>query len=128
MRTKLVDFKISIRDCRGRVVDYKIGCIMSEFKSLLEPIDRVKRLLDYAAVLLEFDESERVRVNIKVNGFSVQVWLCVGMDEFCRMRFSADIDSEIIQGFCSCLVWILDGDYPNEVMGLKIENLSTLNI
>ncbi|KAF6157504.1 hypothetical protein GIB67_004442 [Kingdonia uniflora] len=109
------------------VVDYKVGRIVSEFKSLLEPIDRVKRLLDYAAVLPEFDESERVRVN-KVNGCSVQVWLCVGMDEFGRMRFSADSDSEITKGFCSCLVWILDGAYPDEVIGLKTEDLSALNV
>ncbi|KAF6174813.1 hypothetical protein GIB67_015990 [Kingdonia uniflora] len=44
------------------------------------------------------------------------------------MRFSTDSDSEIIKGFCSCLVWILDGAYPDKVMGLKIENLSALNV
>jgi hypothetical protein len=50
------------------------------------------------------------------------------MDEFGRMRFKADSDSEISKGFCSCLIWILDGAKPEEVMGVRSEDLSEMNV
>ena len=50
------------------------------------------------------------------------------MDENGRMHFSADSDSEITRGFCSCLIAVLDGATPDEVMGMKLEDLGELNI
>lgn len=49
------------------------------------------------------------------------------MDEFGRMRFCADSDSEITKGFCSSLIWILDGAFPEEVLKLRTEDLVGLN-
>ncbi|PIA51629.1 hypothetical protein AQUCO_01100468v1 [Aquilegia coerulea] len=105
----------------------RLQSIISEFQSLTEPVDRVKKLLHYATVLPKFDEFKRVLEN-RVMGCTAQVWLDVSMDEFGRMRFAADSDSEITKGLCSCLIWILDGAFPDEVLGLKTENLSTLNV
>ncbi|PIA30289.1 hypothetical protein AQUCO_05600010v1 [Aquilegia coerulea] len=105
----------------------KLEHIVTEFKSLSEPIDRVKRLLHYATLLPGFNELDRVSSN-KVTGCTVQVWLDVSMDEFGRMRFLADSDSEIMKGFCSCLIWLLDGEFPEEVLKLNIEDLDVLNI
>lgn len=44
------------------------------------------------------------------------------------MRFWADSDSEITKGFCACLVSVLDGAAPEEVLGLKTEDLAALNV
>lgn len=44
------------------------------------------------------------------------------------MRFLADSDSEITKGFCACLVWLLDGAAPDEVLALKTEDLNALNV
>ncbi|KAJ0095062.1 hypothetical protein Patl1_16023 [Pistacia atlantica] len=106
---------------------YRLQLLASEFSSLTEPIDRVKRLLDYAAVLPALDESARVQEN-RVTGCTTQVWLDVVMDEKGKMRFRADSDSEISKGFCSCLIMVLDGSEPEEVLGVKTEDLTEMNV
>ncbi|ESQ28502.1 hypothetical protein EUTSA_v10018964mg [Eutrema salsugineum] len=105
----------------------KLRLLVTEFRSLTEPIDRVKRLLNYATVLAPLDDSARVPAN-RVTGCTTQVWLEIKKDELGRMRFKADSDSEISKGFCSCLIWILDGAKPEEVMGVRSEDLSEMNV
>ncbi|CAH8382753.1 unnamed protein product [Eruca vesicaria subsp. sativa] len=105
----------------------KLCLLVSEFRSLTEPIDRVKRLLNYAMELAPLDDSARVPEN-RVPGCTTQVWLDVKMDELGRMRFRADSDSEISKGFCSCLIWILDGARPEEVLGVRGEDLVEMNV
>lgn len=112
---------------RAEITDDRIQRLVSEFESLKEPIDRVKRLLDYAARLPPFDESARLPGN-RVMGCTTQVWLEARMDEHGRMRFRADSDSEITKGFISCLIWLLDGAEPGEVVAVKSENLGALNV
>uniref|UniRef100_A0A5B7B838 Fe-S metabolism associated domain-containing protein n=1 Tax=Davidia involucrata TaxID=16924 RepID=A0A5B7B838_DAVIN len=108
------------------VVD-KLQSLVSEFKSLSEPIDRVKRLLHYATLLPPFDESARVQAN-RVMGCTTQVWLEARMDANGVMRFRADSDSEITKGFCSCLMWLLDGAAPEEVLEVKTVDLADMNV
>ncbi|KAK6922296.1 Fe-S metabolism associated domain, SufE-like [Dillenia turbinata] len=101
--------------------------LVSEFRSLPEPIDRVKRLLHYATLLNPFDDSARIPAN-SVSGCTAQVWLEVKIDEFEKVRFLADSDSEITKGFCSCLIWLLDGASPEEVLNVRTEDLRDLNV
>ncbi|KAI3761390.1 hypothetical protein L1987_51804 [Smallanthus sonchifolius] len=105
----------------------KLQRLASEFKSIPEPIDRVKRLLHYASLLPPFDDSLKVPAN-RVMGCTAQVWLDVRMDADGLLRFLADSDSEITKGFCSCLISVLDGATPEEVLGLKTEDLGDLNV
>ncbi|CAH8257411.1 unnamed protein product [Arabidopsis lyrata] len=118
---------VSVEAPLGTKTTDKLRILVSEFRSLTEPIDRVKRLLHYAATLAPLDDSARVSAN-RVTGCTTQVWLEIKMDEFGRMRFKADSDSEISKGFCSCLIWILDGAKPEEVMGVRSEDLSEMNV
>ncbi|XP_028752355.1 sufE-like protein 2, chloroplastic [Neltuma alba] len=108
------------------VVADKLNLLASEFRSLSEPIDRVKRLLHFAALLPPLEESARVPEN-KVRGCTTQVWLIAEMDECGRMRFRADSDSEISKGFCWCLIWMLDGAEPEEVLTVEAEDLAEMN-
>ncbi|CAN7039969.1 unnamed protein product [Brassica rapa subsp. trilocularis] len=112
---------------RTTSADDKLRLLVSEFRSLTEPIDRVKRLLNYAMDLAPLDDSARVPEN-RVPGCTTQVWLDIKMDELGRMRFRADSDSEISKGFCSCLIWILDGAKPEEVMNVRGEDLAEMNV
>ncbi|CAN4088033.1 unnamed protein product [Withania somnifera] len=105
----------------------KLKLLVSEFKSLTEPIDRVKHLLHYASLVPSTDESLKTTEN-RVPGCTAQVWLHVSLDEEEKMRFIADSDSEITKGFCACLVWFLDGATPDEVLDLKTEDLNALNV
>lgn len=105
----------------------KLQRLVLEFKSLAEPMDRVKRLLHYAAKLPPFDESGRVDEN-RVVGCATQVWVEAEMEESGRMRFRADSDSEISKGFCSCLIWVLDGAEAEEVLELKTEDFEYVNV
>ncbi|MCE3217049.1 hypothetical protein HAX54_010191, partial [Datura stramonium] len=57
----------------------KIQSLALEFRSLSEPIDRVKRLLQYASILPPLCESARIQEN-RVLGCTTQVWLEVTMD------------------------------------------------
>lgn len=50
------------------------------------------------------------------------------MDELGRMRFLADSDSEIMKGFLSCLIKLVDGEFPEVVLQLKMEDLEVMNI
>lgn len=50
------------------------------------------------------------------------------MDDDGKMRFRADSDSEITKGFCACLVSVLDGVAPDQVLGLKTDDLVALNV
>lgn len=50
------------------------------------------------------------------------------MDEDEKMKFWADSDSEITRGFCSCLITVLDGAGPEEVLKMKTEDLAALNV
>ncbi|XP_060204552.1 quinolinate synthase, chloroplastic isoform X2 [Lycium barbarum] len=105
----------------------KLQLLISEFQALVEPIDRVKRLLHYAALLPPMSASLKTTSN-RVPGCTAQVWLHVSLEEEGKMRFLADSDSEITKGFCACLVWLLDGAGPDEVLALKTEDLNTLNV
>ncbi|KAF6137188.1 hypothetical protein GIB67_030952 [Kingdonia uniflora] len=106
---------------------HKLEQLISEFQSLSESIDRVKRLLHYATLLPRFDEAKRVTEN-RVVGCTAQVWVEAKMDEFGRMRFTVDSDSEITKGFCACLISVLDGVYPEQVLKLRTEDLEMLNV
>ncbi|XP_057811061.1 sufE-like protein 2, chloroplastic [Salvia miltiorrhiza] len=98
-----------------------------EFRSLPAPIDRVKRLLHYAAILPPFDEARRVQEN-RVLGCTTQVWLEAAMDGNGAMRFRIDSDSEITKGFCSCLIWVLDGAAAEEVLSVRSDDLAAMNV
>ncbi|KAM6594872.1 hypothetical protein CsatA_002575 [Cannabis sativa] len=100
------------------LVPSKLQRLVAEFQSFSEPIDRVKRLLQYASLLPKFDDSSRVDSN-RVMGCTAQVWLAASLDKEVRMRFAADSDSKITGGFCYCLVSILDGAAPEEVLTMK---------
>lgn len=45
-----------------------------------------------------------------------------------RMRFASDSDSEITRGFCYCLVSVLDGASPEEVLAVKTDDLGDFNV
>ncbi|GAB4829262.1 hypothetical protein Ancab_018928 [Ancistrocladus abbreviatus] len=109
------------------LVSLRLKRLVSEFQSLPEPIDRVKRILDYAMVLPQVDESIRLPEN-RVAGCAAQVWLLAKMDEFGRMRFWAYSDSEITKGFCSCLIYLLDGASAEEIVQVKAEDLVDVNV
>lgn len=105
----------------------KLQLLISEFQALKEPVDRVKRLLNYASYCPSMEGSLKTAAN-RVPGCTAQVWLYVMMDDDQRMRFLADSDSEITKGYCSCLISVLDGATPEEVLELKTEDLGTLSI
>ncbi|XP_050374188.1 sufE-like protein 2, chloroplastic [Argentina anserina] len=109
------------------VVADKVKRLVLEFKALPEPIDRVKRLLHYAANLPPCSELARAPEN-RVPGCTTQVWLAAEVDELGRMRFCADSDSEISKGFCSCLIWMLDGAEPREVLEIRGKDLEDVNV
>ncbi|KAK4358288.1 hypothetical protein RND71_023898 [Anisodus tanguticus] len=111
---------------RLSVVD-KVQSLALEFRSLSEPIDRVKRLLHYASILPPLSESAKVQEN-RVFGCTTQVWLEVRMDNMGSMRFRVDSDSEITKGFCSCLIWVLDGAEPEEILSVTAEDLADMNV
>ncbi|KAJ8569733.1 hypothetical protein K7X08_006310 [Anisodus acutangulus] len=113
-------------DKRLSVVD-KVQSLALEFRSLSEPIDRVKRLLHYASILPPLSESAKVQEN-RVFGCTTQVWLDVRMDNRGSMRFRVDSDSEITKGFCSCLMWVLDGAEPDEILSVTAEDLADMNV
>ncbi|XP_073013991.1 quinolinate synthase, chloroplastic [Typha latifolia] len=101
--------------------------LVDEFRSLPEPIDRVKRLIAYAAALPPFPEEDHVSRN-RVMGCTAQVWLTASVDEVGRMRFTADSDSEITKGYCSCLLSVVDGASPEEVLEMRPEDFGDLNV
>ncbi|WCJ38571.1 Quinolinate synthase chloroplastic [Euphorbia peplus] len=105
----------------------RLYLLVTEFESLTEPIDRVKRLLDYAGRLPAFDESARLPGN-RVLGCTTQVWLQAAIDDNGKMKFRADSDSEITKGFISCLIWLLDGSEPHEVVAVAAEDLEAMNV
>ncbi|KAK4376938.1 hypothetical protein RND71_003234 [Anisodus tanguticus] len=113
-------------DKKLSVVD-KVQSSALEFRSLSEPIDRVKRLLHYASILPPLSESAKVQEN-RVFGCTTQVWLDVRMDNRGSMRFRVDSDSEITKGFCSCLMWVLDGAEPDEILSVTAEDLADMNV
>ncbi|TYI29943.1 hypothetical protein ES332_A05G351000v1 [Gossypium tomentosum] len=78
-------------------------------------------------MLAPFDESARLPEN-RVKGCTTQVWLDAGIDKKGKVWFRADSDSEISKGFCSCLIWVMDGADPEEVVGVTAEELVELNV
>lgn len=117
----------SISHLKQPTVTEKLKILVSEFKTLTEPIDRVKRLLHYANLLPEFNQSSRTESN-KVTGCTAQVWLEVAMDNEGLMRFRVDSDSEITKGFCYCLIWLLDGENACDVFKIRVDDLGEMNV
>lgn len=109
------------------LISDKVNLLASEFRSITEPIDRVKKLLHLAALLPPLEESDKVAEN-RVMGCTTQVWIIAEMDELGRMRFRGDSDSEISKGFCWCLIWVLDGAKPEEVMSIAADDLAEMNV
>ncbi|KAK7838653.1 sufe-like protein 2, partial [Quercus suber] len=112
----------------SELVSDKLHRLATEFRALHEPIDRVKRLLHYAAILPPADESRTRAPENRVTGCTTQVWVEAELDESGRVRFLADSDSEISKGFCSCLIYVLDGADPEEVAMVEADDLSDLNV
>ncbi|XP_057534664.1 quinolinate synthase, chloroplastic [Amaranthus tricolor] len=108
------------------IASSKFDRLISEFQLLTDPIDRLKHLLSYGAKLEPFDEEIQTAKN-RVMGCTTQVWVDAKLDEEGRVRFRAYSDSEISRGFCGCLIWVLDGSFPEDVMNLKTEDLVLLN-
>lgn len=50
------------------------------------------------------------------------------MDQNGLMRYRVDSDSEIAKGLCSCLIWLLDGAEPDEVLCVNTEDLVEMNV
>ncbi|KAL5544144.1 hypothetical protein UlMin_007928 [Ulmus minor] len=109
------------------LVPQKLRRLVKEFQALPEPVDRVRRMLELAILLPQFDDSSRVDAN-RVMGCTTRVWLEAEMDEVGKMRFAADSDSEITRGFCYCLVSILDGAAPEEVLAVTTDDLAAINV
>ncbi|XP_027332068.1 quinolinate synthase, chloroplastic isoform X2 [Abrus precatorius] len=109
------------------LVPSKLQYLAQEFRSLPEPVDRVKRLLQYAGMMAPMDDSGRVDSN-RVMGCTARVWMEVRLDEEGKVRVVADSDSEITKGFCSCLVWVIDGSEPEEVLKVTTDDLVALNV
>ncbi|KAL3628917.1 hypothetical protein CASFOL_027963 [Castilleja foliolosa] len=105
----------------------KLQTLIHEFQSLIDPVDRVKKLLHYSEHLPQFDDSSKT-TDSRVPGCTAQVWLKVDLGDDNRVRFLADSDSEITRGFCACLVWVLDGATPDEVLAVKAEDLGALSV
>ncbi|KAK1294377.1 hypothetical protein QJS10_CPA16g00382 [Acorus calamus] len=104
----------------------KLGCLVSEFESLTDPLDRLRLLLRRASLLPPLPDPDRVPSN-RVMGCTAQVWLAASADPSGRMRFAADSDSEVTRGLCACLVSVLDGAAPEEVMEIGTEDLAALS-
>ncbi|KAG0458217.1 hypothetical protein HPP92_023374 [Vanilla planifolia] len=109
------------------VIDLRIHRLAAEFRSLPEPIDRVKRLLSYADDLPPFLDADRVPCN-RVTGCTAEVWLSSHIDALGRMRFAADSDSVIARGFCACLLSVVQGALPEEVLAVRRDDLAELNV
>ncbi|XP_076901991.1 quinolinate synthase, chloroplastic-like [Bidens hawaiensis] len=105
----------------------KLQSLKSEFKSIPDSLERVKLLLHYAKLLPEANESIKT-VSNRVMGCTAQVWLDVKMNTDGTMRFTADSDSDVTRGYCSCLISVLDGAMPEEVLELKTEDLGDLSV
>lgn len=105
----------------------KLRVLIEELQSLTEPVDRVKRLLHYAELLPSFEDSLKTTEN-RVPGCTARVWIHVELDSENRLRFLADSDSEITKGYCACLVWVLDGATPEEILAVKTEDLGPLSV
>ncbi|KAH9322177.1 hypothetical protein KI387_016816, partial [Taxus chinensis] len=105
----------------------RLNKLLAEFKVLEDPRDRVMRLLDYSSLLPPLPQSQRITLN-RVMGCTAQVWLIAKLGSDGRMYFGADSDSKITRGFCSCLISCLNGSLPEEVLKVKIEDLSSINI
>ncbi|KAK8933305.1 hypothetical protein KSP39_PZI015670 [Platanthera zijinensis] len=101
--------------------------LASEFRSFPEPIDRVKRLISYAADLPPFPDADRIKSN-RVMGCTAQVWVSARVDSLGRMRFAADSDSEITRGYCVCLLAVLDGALPEEVLAMRTDDFEDFNV
>lgn len=101
--------------------------LSSEFRSLPQPADRLKHLLSFSSNLPPFPNSSRTNSN-RVMGCAAQVWLSASLDPAGRMRFAADSDSEITRGYCACLVDILDGALPQDVLAMRTDDLGDLNV
>lgn len=101
--------------------------LVKEFKSLTEPIDRLRWVLRYASLLPPMPDSSRTESN-RVMGCTARVWLDAELGQDGKMRFWADSDSDVSKGMCSCLIQLLDSATPEEVMELKTEDLVELNV
>eukprot|EP01018_Ginkgo_biloba_P025536 Gb_22262 [translate_table: standard] len=108
-------------------VPTRLNRILAEFKTLEDPRDRVRRLLEYSSLLPPLPPCDRVSSN-RVMGCTAQVWLTAELGSDGRMYFGADSDSEITRGFCACLINSLNGALPEEMLQVKTEDLSTINI
>lgn len=105
----------------------RIQCIADEFQSVSDPKERYKLLLKYARTLPALDASKKVPTN-RVMGCTSEVWMTASLDDSNRVQFSGDSDSELTRGLCALLVQLMSGLKPEEVLQVKPEMLSVLNL
>ncbi|KAK9733995.1 hypothetical protein RND81_04G107000 [Saponaria officinalis] len=106
----------------------KLSRLVNEFHPLTTPVDRLNLVLDYAAAASDGGGDSLRTPENRVMGCTAQVWVDARLDEDGRVRFRADSDSEVTRGLCGCLVWLMDGGTPEEVVAVKAEDLAEVNV
>lgn len=115
------------QDHHDHVVPSSILRIIAEFQSLPDAKQRYKLLLKKAKTLTTLAGSDRVGAN-RVMGCTSQVWMTASLDDSNRVQFAGDSDSELTRGLCAVLVDCMSGMTPKEVLEVKPEMLSALNL
>ncbi|CAN8244672.1 unnamed protein product [Cochlearia groenlandica] len=117
----------SIASSSSILQNTKLHRLVTELESLTDSVDRLKWVLRHASQIPPMPDSSRTESN-RVMGCTARVWLDAELGSDGKMRFWADSDSDLTKGMCSCLIQLLDYASPEEVLNLKTEDLSGLNV
>eukprot|EP00249_Psilotum_nudum_P022551 c28560_g1_i1 orf=594-2804(-) len=108
------------------VVD-RLRSLEAEFEPIIDSRERVQKLRDYAAHLPELPSNDCIPEN-RVMGCTARVWLTASLGSDGRMYFAANSDSELTRGFCACLILVLNGAWPQEVLEVSLASLPRLGM
>lgn len=111
----------------GTDVPSSIQAIADKFQSLSDAKERYKLLLKYAKSLSAMNASDKISTN-RVMGCTSEVWMTAKLDKNNRVQFNGDSNSELTRGLCALLVESMSGLTPPEVLQVKPEMLSVLQL
>jgi len=109
-----------------RHIDEVAREIVEEFEFFDDWMMRYEHLMEMGKQLRPFPEAHRTD-EYRIRGCQAQVWLHPELKDG-RVWFDADSDALITKGLIGLLVRLLDGRYPDEIVGADLSFLDRIGM
>lgn len=101
-------------------LDIKQNKIIEMFPDSLDWEQKYKKIIDLGKAMAPLAQEHKIDKNI-IKGCQSQVWLTAELDQAKGViRFAGDSDALIVKGLVALLIFVYDGEKPNDILNSQL--------